>query len=311
MINSEYIKNMARQYGADLVGIGDISRYEGFPLREDPRQICPTATCVIGAAFRIPKGVIECMENGSQPYTYTALGVKANAEERTTVFLMRMARIIEDAGYEACVQRTSPNLQLRDDYGTNPEVRASYRLDQSISVGDGKPEPDVLLDFDKAGVICGMGTLGCRGNLLTPEFGPMQRLAFIVTNAPLEPDPVISEPLCDDCGLCASACPGHVITSGVQGWQYDEWSCSVYYRGAHRSNPLMSEDDLQGYTDRESILDGKKRFTPDEARSIYPHLNFLPNTQYGYVPCLCGKKCDTVCYRHLAKTGRLRPHAAV
>ena len=29
------------------------------------------------------------------------------------------------------------------------------------------------------------------------------------------------------------------------------------------------------------------------------HLKFLPNTQWGYAPCLCGKKCDIACYRHL------------
>ncbi len=305
-LNSEMIKKTAIQYGADLVGIGDIDLYEGFPLREDPKQICPTAKCVITAAFRIPNGVIECMTNGSQPYTYTALGVKANAEERSTVFLMRMARLIEDAGYEACVQRTSPNLLLRDDEGTNPEVREARRLYQSIAVAEGKPEPDVLLNFDKAGVICGLGTLGCRGNLLTPQFGPMQRLVVIVTNAPLEPDPVCEEALCDQCGLCADACPGHVIERTADGWDYDTWSCSVYYRGAHKSNPLMNDSFLRGDPERERIMEGEKRFSPDEAKKIYPKLDFLPNTQYGYVPCLCGKRCDTACYQHLKDTGRLR-----
>ena len=51
---------------------------------------------------------------------------------------------------------------------------------------------------------------------------------------------------------------------------------------------------LQGDPERERILEGKKRFSPSEAKKIYPKLDFLPNTQYGYVPCLCGKRCDTV-----------------
>ena len=34
------------------------------------------------------------------------------------------------------------------------------------------------------------------------------------------------------------------------------------------------------------------------ARSIYPKLDFLPS-QTGYAPCLCGKKCDFACYKHL------------
>jgi len=28
-------------------------------------------------------------------------------------------------------------------------------------------------------------------------------------------------------------------------------------------------------------------------------MNFLPNTQWGYAPCLCGRKCDIACYKHL------------
>ena len=81
-----------------LSGLRDISRYAGFPKREDARQICPTATCIIGVAFRIPKGIVRNLKNSTQAYTYTSLGIKAIAEEKTTVFLMRMARIIEDEG---------------------------------------------------------------------------------------------------------------------------------------------------------------------------------------------------------------------
>jgi epoxyqueuosine reductase QueG len=307
MINSEYIKSMAFEYGADLAGIGDIDRYEGSHPRQDPRQICPTARCIIGFAFRIPKGIIESMQNGSQVYNYTLMGVKANAEEKTMIFLMRMARIIENEGYEACLQRTSPNIRIRDDHGTNPEVSVSYRLSKSVSVDGKRPEPEVLLDFDKAGAICGMGTLGWRGNLLTPQFGPMQRLAFIVTNAPLEPDPLLERPICDNCGLCSEACPGHTISYLVDGSRYDKWSCSVYYRGAHRSNPLMHDGILKDHPEREKILNGDKKFSPEEAKSIYSELDFLPPTQYGYVPCLCGKKCDTECYRHLIEAGRIKP----
>ena len=47
------------------------------------------------------------------------------------------------------------------------------------------------------------------------------------------------------------------------------------------------------------ILAGEKRFTAEEARAIYPQLKFLPRTQWGSAPCLCGKKCDLACYRHL------------
>ena len=48
-----------------------------------------------------------------------------------------------------------------------------------------------------------------------------------------------------------------------------------------------------------AILNGEKRFDAISAREIYPAMNFLPNTQWGYAPCLCGRKCDIACYKHL------------
>ena len=58
-------------------------------------------------------------------------------------------------------------------------------------------------------------------------------------------------------------------------------------------------DFLKNYPEREDILNGEKRFDSDSAREIFKEMNFLPNTQWGYAPCLCGRKCDVACYRHL------------
>ena len=85
----------------------------------------------------------------------------------------------------------------------------------------------------------------------------------------------------------------------------DSWQCSVYYRGAHKSNPFINDDFLKDYPEREAILNGEKKFDRQEAEKIYPHLKFMPNTHFGYVPCLCGKKCETECFKHLKEAGRI------
>ena len=59
------------------------------------------------------------------------------------------------------------------------------------------------------------------------------------------------------------------------------------------------EEFLKENPEREAILNGEKRFNAESAREIYKEMDFLPNTQWGYAPCLCGKKCDVACYRHL------------
>jgi epoxyqueuosine reductase len=316
MITSEIIKKAAWGYGADLVGIGDIRHFEGVAPKHDPKMICPTGKSIIGLAIRIPRGNIKVVEHGRQQYALTSLAAKTVNEEFFVRLLLRMARLIENAGYEACLQRDYPNLRSQDDCGTNPEAEICRRLGETIAVGPGKPAPDVFIDFTQAAVICGMGSPGYRGNLLTPEFGPFQRMVFIITNAPLEPEPVFTDNMCDSCGECVKACPGRAILDipkkleiagrDYQCGTYDEWQCSVYYRGAHRSNPLMKEDFLKDHPEREAILDGTKRFTEKSAKKIYPYLDFLPVTNYGYVPCLCKRSCDLACYAHLKAKGLLR-----
>ena len=121
------------------------------------------------------------------------------------------------------------------------------------------------------------------------------RYCFIITDAPLDCVEPLTETVCDKCGKCMEACPGHAVTeNGLNTWQ-----CSVYYKGAHKSNPFMTEEFLKDHPNREQIINGEFSFDADSARAIYGEMKFLPDTQWGYSACLCGKKCDIACYRHL------------
>ena len=57
MLTAELIKKKALEFGADIVGIGDISLYEGTIPQRDPRKILPAAKCVIGCGFRVPRAL--------------------------------------------------------------------------------------------------------------------------------------------------------------------------------------------------------------------------------------------------------------
>jgi len=293
MLTSESIKTRARQLGASVCGIGRV--YDEPDPRRDPRMILPAAKAIIGFGFAVPRGLYRAMENGNQFYGYTTLGVKYEDEELAEIFLLKIGGMIEDAGYDACLQKSVPNLRVKGDKSTNPEVADTYELIHAEAVEEGKPAPDVIIDFGRAAEACGIGQRGLSGHILHRKYGPFMRWCFIITDAPLEPDEIDSTPICDGCGECMRACPGHAI--GENG--LDTWQCSVYYKGAHESNPHVTEDFLRGHPEREAILRGEKRFDAESARAIYPKLNFLPNTQWGYAPCLCGRKCDIACYRHL------------
>ena len=299
MLTSEIIKQKAKLFGADICGIADISCFDGVDKQRDPKSILPNAKCVIGCGFRVPQGLYYCMDKGSQYNNYVSLGVKYIDEEFSEIFLLKMAGVIENEGYDACVQRNVSNLKIKGDKTQNPELIDTYELKLAEAVAPGKPAPDVIMDFSFAAKACGLGDIGLKGNVITPEFGPYVRFVFIVTDAPLVCDKPFDTKLCDNCGECIDACPGNAVSKDG----LDTWQCSVYYRGAHKSNPYMTDDILKDYPNRESILNGEYRFDAESARAIYPHLNFMPSRSTGYAPCLCGKKCDIVCFKYLKSKG--------
>ena len=293
MLTSDMIKQRARDLDATLCRIGRV--YDEPNTQRDPRMILPNAKSIIGFGFIVPKGLYKAMEQGNHHYTYTTMGVKYLDEEFAEIFLLKMGGMIENEGYDACLQKAIPNLRIKGDKSTNPETVDTYELIHAEAVAPGKPAPDVIIDFGKAAKSCGLGEMGRSGKIVNREFGPFMRYCFIITDAPLDFDEPLEETICDNCGACAEACPGHAI--GEEG--LDSWQCSVYYKGAHKSNPFMTEDFLKDDPEREQILNGDKRFDAESARELYPKMNFLPNTQWGYAPCLCGKKCDIACYKHL------------
>lgn len=299
MLTSEIIKQKAKLFGADICGIADIKCFEGVDVQRDPKSILPNAKCVIGCGFRVPQGLYYCMDNETQYNNYVSLGVKYIDEEFSEIFLLKMAGVIENEGYDACVQRNVSNLKIKGDKSQNPELIDTYELALAEPVAEGKPAPDVIMDFSFAAKACGLGDIGLKGNVINEKFGPYVRFVFIVTDAPLECDAPYEESLCDKCGKCIAACPGNAIDENG----LDSWQCSVYYRGAHKSNPYMNDDVLKDYPNRQEILNGEYRFDANSARAIYPYLKFMPSNSTGYAPCLCGKKCDIVCFKHLKDKG--------
>ena len=300
-MTAEYIKQMAKEYGASMCGIGNPELLRNEDLQHNPYAILPNAKSIIGFGIKVPRGLYNAMDNQRQYYNYTNLGVKYIDETFAEIFLLKMGAIIENEGYDACLQRSVPGFKVKGDKTTNPEVNRIYELQFASPVEEGKPAPDVIIDYNKAAVICGLGSIGLHNKVITPKYGTYMRFVFIITDMELEFDSPFEEQLCDKCGLCIQACPGGAIDKNG----LDTWQCSVYYRGAHKSNPLITDDFLKNNPERDEILNGTKRFDKESAEAIYSSLKILPNTHFGYVPCLCGKKCETVCYKHLKEVGKI------
>ncbi len=79
-------------------------------------------------------------------------------------------------------------------------------------VREGQVGANVFPAIRIAGIAAGLGECGWSKVFLTKRFGPRQRLGMILTDAELEPDPLV-EPgsICNRCMACARECGGHAI----------------------------------------------------------------------------------------------------
>lgn len=323
IFNSPELKKFALECGADAVGIAPTTRFEGAPPEMDPRLVFPGAKSVIGLIFRIPRGYIRGIEEGTNFYHYPSLGYAAINEDAAPLVLYNVGRYIEDNGYEAAVFRNAgargpiSDIDGKPGHHASPEEHRRTCL-YTTPTRPGRPAPDILIHFRIAAYLCGLGEIGYSKMFLTPQFGPLNRQAFILTDAELEPDPIYEgPPLCDRCMACAAACPGKCISDKerisvslagrkVEWGKLNEWDCFIYYQGAaRRSNPFLPADAFRGLPGPESIEAGKKHIGPAEFDAIAGRLStHYPPALYGYNPPKCGG-CLRACASRLEKRKRL------
>lgn len=334
MLTSEMVKQKALEAGADLCGIGDMSRFEGSPREMDPRFLFPEACSVIGVAFRIHRGVQRGIEEGTQFYQYPSMAYGGINEIYAPSVLYKLGQLIEDNGYEAMVYRNtgargvisdmdgSPGNTLSPEEQIEVNLQAKNKAAHHRSVQytravreDGVP-PDLQFHFRLAAVACGLGEIGWSKMLLTPEFGPMQRLAFIFTDAVLEPDPLYNgEPICRRCMACVKECPGgclsakesiivHIGGKKCEWAKLDEWKCYAFYTHAGRYyNPFVPKEVFDLNEDGAlDVLEGKKEANEQEILKVYGALEKYFPSWVGYNMAKCGG-CIRACVSMLEKKG--------
>jgi len=100
-ITAAEVKAYARELGADVVGIAPAERWEGAPIQMDPRQIMPEAKSVIAMAFRVMRGSLRGIEEGTFFSNYSSMGYGGLTYLYMPLVVINLAKAIEDHGYEA------------------------------------------------------------------------------------------------------------------------------------------------------------------------------------------------------------------
>jgi ferredoxin len=219
---TEQVKQAARFYGANLVGI----------TRVDQRWIySPYYELVTGEsgenqidhAFAVVMGIEMNWDEINSSPGKGASAATALAYSRMAEVAASLAKYIRSLGYRAipCGNDTAQSIPLAVD--------------------------------------AGLGELGRNGLLLSPEYGPRQRICKVFTDLPLVADQPVDfglQDFCESCHACAAACPVDAVrfeertterTSisnrpGIRRWPVNVSRCYLFWKenGSDCSNCIAA-----------------------------------------------------------------------
>ncbi len=295
---AKQVKQWALSLGADSVAIGDIGRWEGAPLQMDPRQIMPEAKSVVAMAFRVMRGSLRGIEEGTLFSNYSAMGYGGLTYLYIPMTVINLCKRIEEMGHEALPMGHQSDWRAIDNEG---EQKNAY----SRPVAPGRAAPDVMIHLRIAAYLCGLGEIGYSKMFLSPEFGPRNRVGIIITDADLAPDPIYDGPrLCNRCMACVRECPAHALSADktvkvtlagreVEWGEIDCKACNVGFVGGQPADrELPPEEQYAG---------------PNVARAPWTPFNKKPTNLYNTGQAVCGARgCTRACMISLDARGVLR-----
>lgn len=223
-LNAAGIKEYVRSRGINIVGIADAQK---LLLANPPRPVAdlmPTAKSVIVMAVAHSLGAVYAPN----------IMLWTRNKMQTSRLLDRVAeevgRDLENKGFLSLPVSADKPVEI---FKINPATGKKFRQTRVLA----------HLSLKHAAVSCGMGQIGRSNLLLTPEFGPHQRLGAIITEALLETDSPKDLDLCDHCGKCEAACPSGALSKG----NYRVDPCFVYWAYGFKKLPPASVWEWPGY----------------------------------------------------------------
>ena len=194
-MDAKSVKEAARRFGADLVGITSIGKFDGVAPQNDPRNIFRQGKSMIVIGRKIPRGALRGVESQSVSNgVFDDFGLYMLEDQFLSKTTYDLVIWMESAGFEAVPM-----------FAYDAAAAAKYPLGSSVAPG--KPAPNVYVDWKHAAHLCGLGEVGKNGLFITPQFGTLQRFAMLITDAELESDEVITRNVCDNCDACQKSCP--------------------------------------------------------------------------------------------------------
>ena len=276
---TEAVEQLARNEGASLVGFGNIERWENAPPEVHPHSILPITRSVIGIGLPQSRGSLMAIEEGTYWQAYNVDNYAYLNDCEAPRLLRQIVLFLEEQGYTAISIHNpfyhNQGQKLRAEHATGPDGIVSLRM---------------------IGVCCGLGELGHHKMLLTPQYGPRQRVFAVFTDAELAPTPLFRGEICDGCKKCMHECEAKAIGNerNVEIKVED-----VTYKHASLDNAACAHVHPGHAPEWSPFWKGTEK--PGER----PYYHQAVHKRFDHLGICAGRGCIRSCLDHLEKTGRV------
>ncbi len=222
----EKIKRVALDEGAAAAGVASFERLGGLPSMV-PHYLLPGTRSIISLALPLDGTVIR-RYLGKENHE----GLQHHETEiyrKLHTVGLKIASFLESEGYKALVPE--PNLDYRwkntkaaqqipdpvkqrvMDWSVSRSGRlvtalkriiANRTYYRSVAAVDWKLTPSFSHRY--GAVAAGLGSFGWSGNVMHPDHGARVLYHTVLTDAPMESDPMIEDTPCDGCRTCVKVC---------------------------------------------------------------------------------------------------------
>src|SRR5262245_27170848 len=259
-LDADRLRALARECGADDVGLVAIDRPELDDQREEILSRYPWTKTLVAFVRRMSRGPVR-----SPARSIANLEFHHKGEEVNEIALRIVGRLEAEG-----VRAVSPAM------GFPMEM---MRFPERIWVVGHKP----------VAVAAGLGHMGIHRNVIHPKFGNFVLLGTVLLDeeATSQDHPLAYNP-CLECNLCVAACPVGAISP--QG----DFNFSACLTHNYREFMGGFNDWVEQVVDSRSVRDYRRRINDAETSSLWQSLSFGANYKSAYCMAVCPAGADVI-----------------
>lgn len=260
-VDSDWLRRLALDAGADDVGFVDIDRPEMADQRNEILSACPRTKSLVSFVVRMNR------ENVRSPGRSVANLEFHHATDEVNEVGRRIVAALERRGIRAMNGGA-----------------AGFPMEMDRWVGKAW-----ILSHKPIAVAAGLGRMGIHRNVIHPRFGNFILLGTVLTEAPLTAytRPIDYNP-CLECKLCVAACPtGAIAPDGG----FDFAAC---YTHNYREFMGGFADWVATLVESDSMAEYRDAMSDAETVSMWQSLGFGPNYKAAYCMAVCPAGEDVI-----------------